>query len=584
MTTARASQIARRSFLGALLLAACEPARIGVAPRPVAPREPAPPVAIDPVVPPLAPSVRADRHAVATENASAAEAARQVLERGGSAADAAIVALLVACVAQPSSIGLGADGFALVWSSAEKRATVLDFRARAPKGLRLREHVAKQPPAGKAGVMVGVPGLVAGIAALHRAAGRIALADLFTTAADLADAGAPLSAFTTQTLAWQRQAKHAPRSVLDLFVVDDEESLPRSIKSPLLSKTLRRIASEGTDAVFQGELAKEIVDAARAAGSALVRADLESYQVVSRPPVAVDWGPSRVLTVPPPSGGGFLLAHVLRMFSPADVKALSESSARLVHTMAEAFRLTNADRFAFVGDPAFTKIDVDAMWDASRLAERRARIKEDATTMPRYPSVGDSGTFHVSVIDADDVAVSVTATLGSSFGAKLATPSGIVLNDALVDFAMDDYGIRATTRGGNFPRGGARPASSMAPTIVVDAERPRLALGASGGFRAPEAILQALFSHLVFGRPLGDAIAAPRFYVPPSGVLQIDAALDGLAADLGKRGEVVEVGRAETSAVSAVAVDRSHGRKLTAAGDPRKGGVGLVAEGVAKET
>jgi gamma-glutamyltranspeptidase/glutathione hydrolase len=165
------------------------------------------------------------------------------------------------------------------------------------------------------------------------------------------------------------------------------------------------------------------------------------------------------------------------------------------------------------------------------------------------------------------------------FGARLVTEGGFVLNDELDDFTSDQLARRFGARPGpNSPRGGARPASSMTPTIVLKDRLPALALGGSGGMRIPTGTTQVLLSHLIFGRPVAQAVADPRIETPPTGGLLLDAAAPAeVAQDLQRRGEVVDTSKPSFSAIQAISADYSGGgRILRAAADPRKGGTGEV--------
>jgi gamma-glutamyltranspeptidase/glutathione hydrolase len=159
------------------------------------------------------------------------------------------------------------------------------------------------------------------------------------------------------------------------------------------------------------------------------------------------------------------------------------------------------------------------------------------------------------------------------------TEGGFVLNDELDDFTKREVEERfAIVRGPNTPRGGARPVSSMTPTIVLDGGRPVLALGGSGGTRIATGVTQVLLASLVFGRSLAEATADPRFETPAMGGLWIErGAPEALVADLRRRGEVVDDSKPNFSAVQAVAIDEADGaRRLEAGADPRKGGSALV--------
>ncbi|HMY17008.1 MAG TPA: gamma-glutamyltransferase, partial [Polyangium sp.] len=175
---------------------------------------------------------------------------------------------------------------------------------------------------------------------------------------------------------------------------------------------------------------------------------------------------------------------------------------------------------------------------------------------------------------------SITSTVNNLFGSRLVAEGGFVLNDELDDFTDERiYKLYGVHDGPNRPRGGARPVSSMTPTIVFKDGKPVLALGGSGGTRIATGTTQVLLAHLAFGMPVQQAVSAPRIETPPAGGLLVDVAL-GVDAiqDLEKRGEVVDTSKPNFSAVQAVSI--SHGqdgsRVIEAGADPRKGGVGAV--------
>ncbi len=546
------------------------------------------PQASAPAEPPEPLAKKVDRFAIATENDAALAVAATVLDRGGNAIDAAVAGILVAGVAQPSSTGLGGDGFAVVWDADKKTAFTVDFRATSPKGLRRADHLSRSPKKKKRGVMVGVPGMVAGLFAMHEHGGKLPWADLVGLAADVADQGFVVSPYLAEAFAWLANEKDVDPS----FSVGQPMAGPptdasgarpapvpsgASLQNPSLATALRAIATGGPKAFYSGELARDVVDTARAGGSSMTQADLALYQAAVREPLAFDWEGFRVLTVAPPSAGGVALAEMLGLFPKADLRALGFGTGPYVHLLAEGLRTTLVDRQLLIGDPAFTKMDVAALLDPARLNAKRASFHLDATTMPKIRGIKEGGTYHLAILDESGNAVSVTTTLTDLFGAKLVTRAGFPLNDALVDFTMDDYGQRPTNRGPNFPRGGARPTSSLTPTIVMRDGAVVLALGASGGLRAPSSVVEVLFARLVFDRPLAEAVSGPRFHVPSSGALYLDSGLAKLSEDLRGRGEIVDANRPDFGAISAVERHDENGRRVFgAAGDPRKHGVALV--------
>lgn len=517
---------------------------------------------------------------MSTENPAVAELALRVLADGGTAADAAIAATLLAGVVQPASTGIGGDGFAVVWDAATKKASVIDFRARAPGGIKTIDHLGRSTPAKKRGVMVGVPGVVAGLGALQKVAGKRAWADLVSLAADTADNGFTVTPYAAQSFAWLAEdADDAKLLARWGFDATAKDHTGETVKNDALVATLRSLSS-GPDAFYTGAIARDVVDTMTGGGGKIAMSDLSGYTAITREPMTVRWAGYDVVMPPAPSSGSFVVAEMLGLFSADDAKALGQGTADYVHFLSEGLRMSGEDRLLAVGDPEFTKVDPSMFLGADRLVPRRAAFKKDQTTMPKRMGLGRSGTFSVVVVDANENAVSITTTVGGLFGARLMTAGGFPLNDALVDFTMDEYGQRPTNRGPNFPRGAARPASPMTPTIVVKDGALVSALGASGGYRIPAAITETLFTSLAFGAGMQAAVAAPRFTTTPTGTLLLDAGLQGLKEDLASRGEIVEDRKGEFAPVSGVSVKHEGALLVLEAGaDPRKNGVGVVAPG-----
>ena len=559
------------------LAAACSSSPAPVPPRPALAIAPDPAPASSAIAR-VATAAKRDRFAVATENQAALDVAVSVLERGGTAIDAAVAGVLAGGVAQPSSTGLGGDGFALTWAADTKKAEVIDFRAVAPHGLRRRDHLSRNTEKKKRGAMVGVPGLVAGLALMHRRGGKTPWSELVALAADVAEKGAVVTPYTAEALGWMAHDNEVALGAMGR--TDGGAGAAHAgdtLKQPALGVALRTLAEQGPDAFYKGALGRDVVDAAREAGSAMTLADLSGYAAIVREPLAIAWEGFDVRTVPSPSGGGVMLGELLGLFSKADLVKLGLDSPSYVHLISEGQRTALADRQLFVGDPAYTKADPSELLDPARLRSVRASFAVDATHMPKLRSIAEGGTFHLSVIDEAGNAVSITATLTDMFGSRVVTRSGFALNDALVDFTMDDYGQRAYSRGPNFARGGARPAASMTPTIVLKDGRAAIVLGASGGLRAPSSIAEVLFALSAFDRPLRDAVSRPRAFVDSGGALLIDPGLAPIADDLRGRGEVVDAKRANFGAISAVTQRFEGGvRVLGAEGDARKNGVGTV--------
>ncbi|MEO5727044.1 MAG: gamma-glutamyltransferase family protein, partial [Byssovorax sp.] len=484
--------------LGALaLLAAAFPAGCGEAMPAVAPvaSASAPPR----VLPPLdveatntatteaAPPLKPPRFAVASENATASRIAMDVLQKGGSAADAAVAGVLAVGVAQPVSSGLGGGGFAVIWDAAAKNITVLDFRETAPIGLRPNEVLERDRlPEKKRGVMFGVPGEVAGLTEIHQRWGKLPFADVVRGAADAAENGFPLSAHLARALKWNAAWVLKTPRYAGIFAPSGALAAPRQmLRNPALAATLRRIAAEGKAAFYEGAIARDILQTAASVGSKITPSELTRYRVIERAALHTTWEGYDVFTMPPPSAGGLLMLETLHMHRKADLAGLGYATGAYHHLLAETFRGAVADRLRTVGDPAFARVDVAALASPARMAARRAKIRMDTTTPAEKFTVSEAGTSHLVVADDQGNVVSITSTVNNMFGCKAVTAGGFVLNDELDDFTRDALSRRFGMGGKdpNTPRGGARPASSMTPTIVMQSGAPIFALGGSGGMR-----------------------------------------------------------------------------------------------------
>jgi gamma-glutamyltranspeptidase / glutathione hydrolase len=537
--------------------------------------------AVRPVPPAPAPGpqpLTAQRFGVVAEHGQAADVAMAVLERGGSAADAAVAGILAAGVAQPVSSGLGGGGFALYWDAAAARAVVIDFRETAPGGIDPTDYDA-DPTDRKRGVLVGVPGEVAGLAEIHRRWGKLPLGELFRPAADLADGGFEVSHHLHRSLRWSRD--WLLRSPLAAVLAPEGALLSHGdvAKNPKLAATLRRLAAEGAAAFYQGTIAADVVDTAHAAGSKLGVTDLARYRAVERAPLVTRWEGMEVLAPPPPAAGGLLLAETLTMHDKAALVQLGYGSGAYLHVLAETFRGAVADRVRALGDPDYVKMDLTRLTAPARMKARRARISLEKTSTPESFQIDDGGTSSLVVVDADGNVAIVSSSLNHMFGARLVTAGGFALNDQLA--AFDSQRIDALFGGPrrpNGPIGGARPVASLTPVLVVRDGHPILALAGSGGSGIPTAVAQALLARIAFGKTAADSVADVRIDAPATGGLRIDPrAAPELVADLRARGELVDADRPNFSAVSFLGISVESGvTRFDAAFDPRKGGAALT--------
>jgi gamma-glutamyltranspeptidase/glutathione hydrolase len=459
----------------------------------------------------------------------AAEIGRDVLRRGGRAADAAVAIAFALSVTDPMAGSLGGGGFALVRSGSGS-TVALDFRETAPVALTPEHFLDSEgrPVPARAtdsGLAVGVPGLVAGLWALHREHGSLPWAGLLAPAIRLAEEGFSLPRFQAGALASAEERLRRRDTSRALFFRPDGTPLREGerLLQRDLAKTLRRIAAEGPAAFYEGQVAERIARTVREEGGVLTEGDLLAYRPVKRAPLVGSYRGHTVETFPPPSGGGIALLAILGMLERFDLASAGPFSSRTVHRMAEAERRAFADRATVLGDPAFVEVPVGRLLDPARIAELARGIDDERATpsssLHGFSGGGDGQTLHFTVADARGSVVSATISLNLWFGSGIvAEGTGVLLNNQIADFSLspgvpDPYGLVGGSA--NAVAGGKRPVSSMTPTLVFppgDARRPRIALGSPGGPTIVTTVVQVVSRIVDHRMSLQEAIDSPRFH------------------------------------------------------------------------
>jgi len=531
--------------------------------------------------------------ASATPEATAAGAA--VLAAGGNAVDAAVATAFALAVTYPPAGNLAGGGFA-VGRTPAGALWALDFRETAPAGTWRETFLgpdgkARRGASTRGGLAVGTPGTVRGLEELHRRYGKLPWRRLVAPAARLAKEGfrvppglARLFEAYAADLAQDPGARtlFAPRGVPlpagALLVQED------------LARTLETIAAQGSDGFHRGSIARRVAAFVQATGGVLTAEDLAAYRPEWRPPFVFDDGRFRLVTMPLPSAGGFLLASILGQLQFVRGAIDDRDAPETLHLVAEAERRAYADRNRFLGDPNCVDVPLAALLAPARLAALGRSIDPARAT----PSASIEGgawpkdpdqTTHFVTATADGGAVSLTYTLNDTLGNRSVVPGvGVVLNNEMDDFAVEPgaangYGL--VQGESNAVRAGARPLSSMTPTIVLEDGRPRLVLGSPGGGLIPTTVLQVYLNAARRGEPLGEAVAARRFHhqhLPDRIELETDAfpedvkdALRAKGHSLDLRGTVYTGGM--LGRVHAIAFEKDG--SLTAAADPR--GYGAAA-------
>ncbi|HEV8107560.1 MAG TPA: gamma-glutamyltransferase [Burkholderiales bacterium] len=449
---------------------------------------------------------------VAAAHPLAVDAGYAVLERGGSALDAAIAVQMVLGLVEPESSGIGGGAFVLYWSESDKRLRSYDGRETAPAAARadrfLRED--KTPmgfmEAVVGGRSVGVPGVLRMLELAHAKHGRLPWSELFQPAIATAEAGFPLSPRLHAQL--EREPFLPKDAAARSIFYEDGKAKPvgARIVNAQYAATLRTIAKEGVDAFYRGEIARDIVRAveSNARPGDLTEQDLAGYRALEREPLCGPYRQWRVCSMAPPSAGGIAVLQILGILERTTFARAPPLSAEAVHLFSEAGRLAYADRAKYVGDPDFFSVPTKKLVDAQYLEKRAGLIGERSMRTAVPGDTEAAGTSHISIVDAQGNVASMTTTIEATFGSRIMV-RGFLLNNELTDF---DF----TPGSANEIAPGKRPRSSMAPTIVFASDGAvRLAVGSPGGPNIINYVAKSLVAMLDWGRDAQAAAAAPNF-------------------------------------------------------------------------
>lgn len=431
-------------------------------------------------------SITAKKAAVSSDHPLATKAGLAVLQRGGTAADAAVAVALALAVVRPQSGNLGGGGFATYYDAETRGVWTLDFRETAP---RLANKETKRGAAA-----AGVPGTVAGLHALHERFGKRAWKELVEPAVLLAREGPRDDAELAADVANAKSLRKL--------------ELPEKLPPPELAATLQRLAEHGARDFYHGELAKKLVEGAKNGGGVIGYRDLADYAPVWRAPLKLVYGEYEIYTVAPPSGGGLVIGETLNILAGDDLRAAGFQTPKTLYLLLEAQRRAYIDRHRYVADPTGVRIPYRELLSRKRGEQWRRTIGDrvvatSSLAEPRDLVAEGEHTTHFTIVDARGNIAALTTSLGDDFGSGYLVPSlGFFLNTANADFGAQPNEIAP----------GRRAASSLAPTIVLRDGRPFLALGSSGGTAIPTTILQVFLNVVVHGKSLPDAVAAPRWH------------------------------------------------------------------------
>ncbi len=539
--------------------------------------------------------VRADNAMIAAAHRSAAQAGAAILAAGGDAIDAAIAAQAILGLVEPQSSGIGGGGFLLYHDAERETVESYDGRETTPSAADDALFLAPDGTprgwldAAVGGLPVGVPGVVRMLERAHRAHGRMPWARLFEPAIALAERGFTVSPRLAWMIANNPDLARFEAARAYFFHPDGTpKAAGESLVNHAYAETLRAIARDGADALYEGPIAAQIVAAVRSDPvnpGLLALSDLVRYRAVDRPPVCLEYRRHVVCGMGPPSSGGLTMLQTLGLLSHFDLASLVPGSLDAVHLISEASRLAFADRNRYMADADFVPVPVEWLLSPDYLERRTALIDRDRAMGVAEPGVPPdaeahgwasasapefASTSHLSVVDSRGNAVSFTTSVERPFGSRVMV-AGFLLNSQLTDFsfaAKDAHGPVA-----NRVQAGKRPRSSMSPTLIFDEQGQLVAaLGSPGGSRIIGFVTQSAIALLDWGLDAQAALSLPR-HVNRNGATELEEGteLETLSHALEALGHEVRI-RPLNSGLHAVR--RVEGR-LEGGADPRREGVAL---------
>ena len=448
----------------------------------------------------------------------AVDAGKAIYANGGNLVDVAVVVGLTLSVTNPSNASLGGGGFALV--SMDQGVDVLDFREMAPAAAAADFYLNRAKGASwNGGAAIGVPGVPAGLWALHDRYGKLPWSQLFESAIGLAREGIEFSGTESRYSESQKDRFNAA-GLRHFYRSPEQHYKPGDlVQQPALARALVKLRDQGPAGFYSGEVARDIATTVQAEGGVITEADLAAYRVRWLEPLQTTYRGHRLYTMPPPSSGGAVIKAAFELFDKVGIDQQMPLSVNEIHLMAEVLNRAFRGR-VLLGDPDFHDNPFDQIL-SPRYLEEMARSIDLNKAIQLEPLVdkvvGESSeTTQFSILDADGNAITLTVTLNGSYGSGVVSEQfGISLNNEMDDFTTrpGEPNMFGLVQGyGNRVQPGKRPLSSMSPTLVEKDGKIVMALGAAGGPRIISSVIQTIYRVLVTGLDIDRAVQFPRVH------------------------------------------------------------------------
>ena len=455
----------------------------------------------------------------------ASEAGAKMMKMGGNAYDAVIATQLALAVVYPQAGNIGGGGFLVgVKNNGEK--FTLDYRETAPEKSSKDMYLDKN---GKAStdlsqngrLAVGIPGSVAGFYATLKYA-KLPMEKLIQPAIDLAEQGFSITEKEAKLLNDKKENFDQHNKITTAFQNKNTWKQGDLLIQKDLAETLKRIQRDGQKGFYEGKTAELLIAEMKRGNGIISLNDLKNYKVIERKPLVFNYKGNEVVSMPLPSSGGILLAQMLKMSSFENLEKFPQNSTEAVQIMVEAERRAFADRAEFMGDPDFIKDQTEMLISESYLKSRWKNFnKNKATPSSEVGKIiaqpkESTETTHISIVDKEGNAVSVTTTLNGLYGSKVVVSgAGFFLNNEMDDFSVKPgvpnmFG--AVGGEANSIKPGKRMLSSMTPTIVMKNSKPYIIVGTPGGTTIPTSVYQSIVNVIDFKLNPNMAVNTPKFH------------------------------------------------------------------------
>jgi gamma-glutamyltranspeptidase / glutathione hydrolase len=514
----------------------------------------------------------ASRGVVATSEPLAAQAGLAMLQRGGNAVDAAVATAIALTVLEPTSNGIGADAFALVWDGKKLHGLNGSGRAPATHTLELFQKLGHTEYPNSGWLPVTVPGAPGAWRDLHDRFGKLPFETLFEPAIGYAEGGYPLAPVVAE--GWGMAARRYAttntgpefRGWFETFTKDGTP--PRAGEMwqlPDHARTLRLIAESHAEAFYKGELAERIANFAAETNGYITKEDLAAHTSTWDDPISVSYRGYEVWEIPP-NGQGIAALSALNILEGFDLGAIPRDSAESYHLQIEAMKLGFSDALTYVADRAHSDVPMRGLLDKEYASQRR-RLITDRAMQPEAGQPPRGGTVYLCAADGDGMMISMIQSNYQGFGSGIVVPgTGIALQNRGAGFRLDPNHL-------NHVAPGKRPYHTIIPAFLTRGGEAVGPFGVMGGYMQPQGHVQMVVNQIDYGMNPQTSLDAPRWQWIKDKQVSIEmSAPQHVLNGLGARGHMLNVQYAGCSFGKGQIIRRLKNGVYVAGSEPRADG------------